>query len=726
MTQVRFRKAQLKLFLKARDDTYPNPNDYLRGPTNEPPGRSSTSWPRDDLWGNVPEDVLVRQSTIIDDTPFQAGELSRSATTVSTGWSDDRGTFRRNDGDGPLIPRESRSVPMRPRLLASSSVSGDPPVPMGNSTERIRWNSRIRMVHTLLASSRFHSHASPSHHNFQISDESGPFVNPDTPAAGSTLLTAQDARDLNTEVEAMMGWIRSGSQGAAANNESAQLIINRALNGTQSQLSNQSTTPITSPERSALPSPQPPTTQAGVNNIMGSSTLQHLSPPLSTVPTIREPESLTPPQASLWSSLNVAAHMAIAASPPLPPLTITAAQQTQMHGQVHQQPIPGVSSPLLQRSPPLAAVSMAHSESASAITSPRLGSRGRRDFSPGFGAIRVRSPRAVSARSNLGTDAGADITGGGRLPPAAIENEGSASGSISGDADNARPGDGSDPANAARVVKTRLQLQGELEARSSGHHERQYKGALSAFVKIARTEGMRGIQRGLAPGYVYQTLMNGTRLGFYGPIRDLFMASGDAVFGEGIASSGVGRAVAMVLSGAGCGALGAAIGSPFFLIKTRMQSYSPNIRVGAQHSYVLGGLRKSLVHIYTKEGLAGLWRGADASMLRTAVGSGVQLSTYDASKEVLVRSGWFNVRNGDGGAPLHFAASAFTSLFVCIAMNPFDVISTRMYNQHRDANGKGSLYTSLFDCMAKTLKTEGPSALYKGFLAHYLRIGYSV
>ncbi|KAJ3347452.1 Mitochondrial oxaloacetate carrier protein [Entophlyctis luteolus] len=278
--------------------------------------------------------------------------------------------------------------------------------------------------------------------------------------------------------------------------------------------------------------------------------------------------------------------------------------------------------------------------------------------------------------------------------------------------------------NPMEVVKTRLQLQGELEARSAGQHERQYKGALSAFVKIARTEGIRGIQRGLAPGYVYQTLMNGTRLGFYAPIRDLFMASGDAVFGPGTVSTGFGRAVAMVLSGAGCGALGAAIGSPFFLIKTRMQSYSPSMSVGAQHSYVLGGLRKSLAHIYAKEGLVGLWRGADASMLRTAVGSGVQLSTYDASKDVLIRSGLFTIRNGDGGAPLHFAASAFTSLFVCIAMNPFDVISTRMYNQHRGADGKGTLYSSLFDCIAKTLRTEGPGALYKGFFAHYLRIGY--
>ncbi|KAJ3017129.1 UNVERIFIED_CONTAM: Mitochondrial oxaloacetate carrier protein [Siphonaria sp. JEL0065] len=288
------------------------------------------------------------------------------------------------------------------------------------------------------------------------------------------------------------------------------------------------------------------------------------------------------------------------------------------------------------------------------------------------------------------------------------------------------------------VVKTRLQLQGELEAKSGPTaHKRQYNGAISAFIKISRTEGVKGIQKGLAPAYLYQILMNGTRLGFYEPVRDIVIGGVDAIAGKGVGSTGFGKAVCMVSAGAGCGVLGAAIASPLYLVKTRydcsimwvivdafvsrMQSYSPNNAVGAHNSYVWGGLRKTLVHIYKNEGIAGLWRGADASMLRTGVGSAVQLSTYDASKQILLKSHLFdNTANANGGILLHFAASAFTSLFVCIAMNPFDVVSTRMYNQHR---GERALYNSAFDCIAKTIKAEGPFALYKGFSAHYLRIG---
>jgi solute carrier family 25 protein 34/35 len=40
----------------------------------------------------------------------------------------------------------------------------------------------------------------------------------------------------------------------------------------------------------------------------------------------------------------------------------------------------------------------------------------------------------------------------------------------------------------------------------------------------------------------------------------------------------------------------------------------------------------------------------------------------------------------------------------------------RLYNQH------GNLYKGIFDCLYKTVSTEGVFALYKGFTAHLARI----
>lgn len=41
---------------------------------------------------------------------------------------------------------------------------------------------------------------------------------------------------------------------------------------------------------------------------------------------------------------------------------------------------------------------------------------------------------------------------------------------------------------------------------------------------------------------------------------------------------------------------------------------------------------------------------------------------------------------------------------------------SRMYNQN------GNLYKGVFDCLMKTVRTEGFFAIYKGFLPHLARI----
>lgn len=52
-------------------------------------------------------------------------------------------------------------------------------------------------------------------------------------------------------------------------------------------------------------------------------------------------------------------------------------------------------------------------------------------------------------------------------------------------------------------------------------------------------------------------------------------------------------------------------------------------------------------------------------------------------------------------------------------MNPFDVISTRMYQ----SSGRQTVYYGVVDCFRKTIVAEGWTALQKGWLALYLRLG---
>ena len=68
------------------------------------------------------------------------------------------------------------------------------------------------------------------------------------------------------------------------------------------------------------------------------------------------------------------------------------------------------------------------------------------------------------------------------------------------------------------------------------------------------------------------------------------------------------------------------------------------------------------------------------------------------------------------GIPLHLASSTASGFVVCVFMHPPDTVMSRMYNQ------TGNLYKGAFDCLFRTVKTEGILAIYKGFGAHLARI----
>jgi len=250
------------------------------------------------------------------------------------------------------------------------------------------------------------------------------------------------------------------------------------------------------------------------------------------------------------------------------------------------------------------------------------------------------------------------------------------------------------------TVKIRMQLQGELQEKSL--QPRLYRGPIHGVSVIVRNEGIRGIYRGIGAAYIYQMILNGCRLGFYEPIRQSLTST---IFTDPKTQSlGVN-----IFSGASSGILGAAAGSPFFLVKTRLQSFSPFAPVGTQHQYknAIDGSRQ----IYKAEGFKGLWRGVGAACVRTGFGSSVQLPTYFFAKRRLVKH--LGMKEGPA---LHLASSTASGFVVCCVMHPPDTIMSRMYNQN------GNLYKGVFDCLAKTVKTEGLLAIYKGFLPHLARI----
>eukprot|EP00057_Strongylocentrotus_purpuratus_P030831 XP_782823.3 PREDICTED: solute carrier family 25 member 35 [Strongylocentrotus purpuratus] len=260
--------------------------------------------------------------------------------------------------------------------------------------------------------------------------------------------------------------------------------------------------------------------------------------------------------------------------------------------------------------------------------------------------------------------------------------------------------------NPLEVVKTRMQLQGELKAR--GTYQRHYRNVFHAFYTIARVDGLLALQKGLVPALWYQLFMNGARLGTYQCLVNMGLTKNSK--GE----LSYPRAVA---AGAFAGCCGACVGSPFYLIKTQLQARSHQaIAVGHQHTH--HGMTHGLRLIYSDGGFFGLWRGVSAAIARVTVGSAAQLSTFSATKEFIKDSKVFR----DESILIPITASMISGVAVVVFMTPFDVISTRLYNQGLDGKGRGLYYRGFLDCFLKVLMKEGPLGFYKGWSASWFRL----
>lgn len=250
--------------------------------------------------------------------------------------------------------------------------------------------------------------------------------------------------------------------------------------------------------------------------------------------------------------------------------------------------------------------------------------------------------------------------------------------------------------NPFEVVKTRYQLQAEL-----GKGSKQYNSLSHAFLKIMREEGIWGIQRGLLASISFQTLFNGVRIGLFDHVK-LYTHSDAAPF------------ISKVLAGAATGCLAASACSPLYMIKCRLQSQASGnaLSVSTDHGYK--GVTDGLYKVFKEQGPAGLYRGVDGFVLRTVVGSAFQLSVFDMAKGPC--------QEHVGSWPGTLVAAGCAGIAASTAMNPFDVVATRLYNQPRSPTGAGIVYSGPIDCLRKSVHIEGAAVIYRGWLAHTARL----
>lgn len=265
--------------------------------------------------------------------------------------------------------------------------------------------------------------------------------------------------------------------------------------------------------------------------------------------------------------------------------------------------------------------------------------------------------------------------------------------------------------NPADVAKTRLNMERELQPGRIG-------SVISCWRRIYHAEGVTGLQRGLSFVLVRESSKNAFRLGLYDPLVDVLSPPSQHQRRGG---QGAGAAMSTrVLAGAISGGLSALIANPLDLLKTRLQ-LDPSRAAGNSAS-------AALQQFVAAEGVAALWkRGALANVCRSTLATSLGLPANSKFKELL------NARRAS--MPLQPAvrdatAALGASLFVVVAINPIDLVRTRLFSAPTASSGAASgdastlvRYDGVRDALIRVARAEGVGAYWKGTTASFLRVG---
>mmetsp|Transcript_30992 Transcript_30992/g.100131 ORF Transcript_30992/g.100131 Transcript_30992/m.100131 type:complete len:344 (+) Transcript_30992:1972-3003(+) len=283
--------------------------------------------------------------------------------------------------------------------------------------------------------------------------------------------------------------------------------------------------------------------------------------------------------------------------------------------------------------------------------------------------------------------------------------------------------------NPADVARTRLALDAALAPSSS----KTYSGALDCIRSTWRAEGIVGVQRGLGFAVVREASKNGFRIGLYEPLLSrLTGGRRQTTWSE------------RLLAGGTSGGVAAIVCNPLDRLKTLLQlagqpgttpNGTPPASAAATES--ARGTRgwasasvqaRRMLHpprtlseivreILAREGLRGFWRGASVNVLRSVVGTAVQLSTNSRLQELVATARMPQSAASDAVCALS------SSVLLVLTISPTDVIRARLYSQPLGNDGVGLLYRGPLHCARRIVQAEGPAGLFKGVVASWLRVG---
>uniref|UniRef100_A0A8C5MZK4 Mitochondrial glutamate carrier 1 n=1 Tax=Leptobrachium leishanense TaxID=445787 RepID=A0A8C5MZK4_9ANUR len=248
------------------------------------------------------------------------------------------------------------------------------------------------------------------------------------------------------------------------------------------------------------------------------------------------------------------------------------------------------------------------------------------------------------------------------------------------------------------LAKTRLQNQ--------QNGQRMYTSMSDCLIKTIRSEGYFGMYRGAAVNLTLVTPEKAIKLAANDFFRHFFSKDGKKL-----------TLVKEMLAGCGAGTCQVIVTTPMEMLKIQLQdagrlAAQKKLMAAQANSVVTESVPRPTAMQISREllrskGIAGLYKGLGATLLRDVPFSMIYFPLFANLNKL-------GQKTPDEKSPfiVSFAAGCAAGSTAAVAVNPCDVIKTRLQSLQRGVNE--DTYSGIIDCARKIWRSEGPAAFLKG------------
>ncbi|GAV63324.1 Mito_carr domain-containing protein [Cephalotus follicularis] len=255
---------------------------------------------------------------------------------------------------------------------------------------------------------------------------------------------------------------------------------------------------------------------------------------------------------------------------------------------------------------------------------------------------------------------------------------------------------------AAPIERVKLLIQNQDEMIKAGRLSEPYKGIGECFSRTIKEEGMASMWRSNTTNVIRYFPTQAFNFAFKDYFKRLFNFKKDR---DGYWKWFAGN----LASGAAAGASSQLFVYSLDYARTRLANDAKAANKGGERQF------NGLVDVYRKtlksDGVAGLYRGFNVSIVGIIVYRGLYFGMYDSLKPVILTG------KMQDSFFASFALGWVITIGAGLASYPFDTVRRRMMM----TSGEAVKYKSSVDAFSQILKNEGAKSLFKGAGANILR-----